>query len=67
MGFEDSDFEEVLKEYPTKSNKRNSTIYKLAGNSIVVQVLEAIFEVLLKEDFETDIISDSSGQLQLIC
>ncbi|MCM3169436.1 DNA cytosine methyltransferase [Peribacillus frigoritolerans] len=67
MGFEDSDFEEVLKEYPTKSNKRNSTIYKLAGNSIVVQVLEAIFEVLLKEDFETDIISNSSGQLQLIC
>lgn len=66
MGFEDSDFNEILKEYPSKPNLRNATIYKLAGNSIVVQVLEAIFEVLLKEDFATDVISNSSGQLQLI-
>lgn len=55
MGFEDSDFEEVLKEYPTKPKKRNATLYKLAGNSIVVQVLESIFEVLLKEELETEV------------
>ncbi|MFT9496772.1 MULTISPECIES: DNA cytosine methyltransferase [Bacillota] len=67
MGFEDSDFEEVLKEYPSKPNKRNATLYKLAGNSIVVQVLESIFEVLLQEDFVSDIISDNKGQLQLVC
>jgi DNA (cytosine-5)-methyltransferase 1 len=67
MGYEDTDFEEILKEYPSRPNKRNATIYKLAGNSIVVQVLEVIFEVLLKEDFATDIISDTKGQLQLIC
>lgn len=50
MGFDDKAFEEVLKEYPAKKNLRNATLYRLAGNSIVVQVLEAIFEVLLKQD-----------------
>lgn len=48
MGFEDNDFNEVLKVYPSKPNKRNATLYKLAGNSIVVDVLEAIFKVLLE-------------------
>jgi DNA (cytosine-5)-methyltransferase 1 len=66
MGFDDKDFEEMLKQFPTQRGKRNSTLYALAGNSIVVDVLEAIFEVLLKEDFATDFISDSNGQLQLI-
>ncbi|MGD6898623.1 DNA cytosine methyltransferase [Bacillus infantis] len=47
MGFSDEDFEEVLKEYPTKGKNRNATLYRLAGNSIVVNVLEAIFKVLL--------------------
>jgi DNA (cytosine-5)-methyltransferase 1 len=67
MGFSDNDFNEVLKEYPSQPGKRNATIYKLAGNSIVVQVLEAIFEVLLNEDFAEDMISETNGQLQLIC
>lgn len=48
MGFSDEDFEEVLKEYPHKPKYRNATLYSLAGNSIVVQVLEAIFKELLK-------------------
>jgi len=47
MGFTDEDFEEVLKEYPNRANNRNATLYKLAGNSIVVKVLESIFKVLL--------------------
>lgn len=67
MGFSDDDFEQVLKEYPGQLGKRNATIYKLAGNSIVVDVLEAIFEVLLKEDFTTEFKSESNGQMQLIC
>ena len=67
MGFSDDDFEQVLKEYPGQPGKRNATIYKLAGNSIVVDVLEAIFEVLLREDFATEFIGESNGQLQLIC
>jgi DNA (cytosine-5)-methyltransferase 1 len=53
MGFTDDDFEEVLKEYPSRSKQRNATLYKLAGNSIVVNVLEAIFKVLLKFDENT--------------
>ncbi|AND39534.1 DNA cytosine methyltransferase [Cytobacillus oceanisediminis] len=48
MGFTDDDFDEVLKEYPGRRNNKNSTLYKLAGNSIVVNVLEAIFKVLLE-------------------
>lgn len=47
MGFDDEDFNSVLKEYPGQTGKRNATLYKLAGNSIVVDVLEAIFKVLL--------------------
>ena len=67
MGFDDEDFENVLKEYPTKKGKRNATLYKLAGNSIVVQVLEAIFKVLLEEDFASDFTCDAEGQLQMLC
>ena len=44
MGFDDVDFE--------KANQVNSNaqLYKQAGNSIVVQVLEAIFRELLGVD-----------------
>ena len=44
MGFDDSDYE--------KSSKVNSNaqLYKQAGNSIVVNVLQAILENLLKEE-----------------
>lgn len=66
MGFDDSDFNRMLEPFPTKPGKRNATLYALAGNSIVVPVLEAIFEVLLKENFSKDIISKSNGQLQMV-
>lgn len=67
LGFDDDDYELMLKEFPTKQGKRNATLYALAGNSIVVPVLEAIFEVIINEDYGTDLIADTSGQLQLIC
>lgn len=67
MGFEDADFELMLKEFPMKKGLRNATLYALAGNSIVVQVLEAIFEVIIKEDYSTSFITDKTGQLELIC
>lgn len=67
LGFEDEDYDLMLKEFPTKIGKRNATLYALAGNSIVVQVLEAIFEVIINEDYGTELISDAKGQLQLIC
>ena len=43
MGFKDLHF------YKAQEVNSNSQLYKQAGNSIVVQVLEAIFKVLLKE------------------
>lgn len=67
MGFDDSDFDRMLEQFPTKPGKRNATLYELAGNSIVVPVLEAIFEVIINEDYGTDLIADTTGQLQLIC
>ena len=67
MGFDDVDFDEMLKQFPTKPGKRNATLYALAGNSIVVDVLEAIFEVILNEDYATKFITNNTGQLQLIC
>lgn len=45
MGFSDEDFEKA-----SKVNS-NSQLYKQAGNSIVVNVLEEIFRVLILEEF----------------
>lgn len=67
MGFDDDDFDLMLKEFPVKPNNRSATLYALAGNSIDVQVLEAIFEVILNEDYSSDFLTDDTGQLQLIC
>ena len=44
MGFEDDDYEKV------KNINSPSQLYKQAGNSIVVNVLENIFKILLKEE-----------------
>ena len=67
MGFSDEDFELMLREFPSKPGKRNATLYALAGNSIVVPVLEAIFEVILNEKYGADLFKEEKGQLQLIC
>ena len=45
MGFDDEDFEKA-KDVPTSNNQ----LYKQAGNSIVVNVLEKIFKNLFKEE-----------------
>lgn len=47
MGFDQEDYERAAKEFPTKKGKRNATLYAMAGNSIVVPILEAIFAELL--------------------
>lgn len=54
MGFDDADFDLMLLQFPMKPGKRNATLYALAGNSIVVPVLEAIFEVLLLNQSSND-------------
>src|SRR5690625_1571218 len=66
MGFDDEDFENAHKEHPSRDGFLNGTLYHQAGNSIVVQVLEAIFEVILNEDYATDLIVSSNGQLELV-
>lgn len=66
MGFDDSDFDNAHKEHPSREGLLNGTLYHQAGNSIVVQVLESIFEVILNKDYADDLITESCGQMQLI-
>lgn len=54
MGFEDKDFDLALEQHPTKG-VMNRTLYHQAGNSIVVQILEAIFELLLSGNYAVEI------------
>lgn len=49
MGFDDEDFNNALKAHPVTNGKLNGILYHQAGNSIVVDVLEAIFKQLLEE------------------
>ena len=42
MGFDDEDFDKLRAIYPPKKGKLSSILYKQAGNSIVVNVLEGI-------------------------
>lgn len=48
MGFSDEDHAKLLAEYPTRLGKKNATLYKLYGNSIVVNVLMAIYKALFE-------------------
>lgn len=67
MDFDDDDFDLMLNVFPIKQHQRSATLYALAGNSIAVCVLEAIFEVILSGDYATTFTTDDAGQLQLIC
>lgn len=46
MGFNDEDYESALRATPTKPGFKNVTLYKQAGNSMPVPVLESIFKAL---------------------
>ena len=48
QGFDDADFNKALLQNPSKPNCLNGSLYKQAGNSMLVNVLEAIFRVLLE-------------------
>ena len=48
MGFDDKDFEKVAKQHKLNKEKMNGALYKQAGNSICVPILEAIFKELFK-------------------
>ena len=49
MGFDDEDFNKLKAIYPGRKDKLSSILYKQAGNSIVVNVLEAILKEILEE------------------
>lgn len=67
LGFDDKDYNNVAKKFPKQPGKRSATMYALAGNSIVVSVLEAIFEVLLSGDYAIkDDVTEKDGQLELV-
>lgn len=44
QGFSNADYEAALKANPSKPNKFNATLYKQAGNSMPVPMLESIFK-----------------------
>ena len=48
MGFDDENFNRLKAIYPGRKGKLSSILYKQAGNSIVVNVLEAILREILK-------------------
>lgn len=52
MGFTDDDFDKLREIYPEKENKTSSILYKQAGNSIVVDVLEAILKEIMEVEDE---------------
>lgn len=67
MCFDDEDFNAAEKEHPRRRVFLNGTLYHQAGNSIVVDVLEAIFDVLLSSEQPNDFIQETNGQLRWIC
>ncbi|MEI4323681.1 DNA (cytosine-5-)-methyltransferase [Streptococcus suis] len=48
MGFDDEDFDKIRAIYPKRLGKTSSILYKQAGNSIVVNVLEAILNEIYR-------------------
>lgn len=67
LGFNDKDYDNVAAKFPKQKGKRGATLYALAGNSIVVSVLEAIFEVLLSGDYAIeDDVTEKDGQMELV-
>lgn len=49
MGFTDQDFDKALEVHHGIKGKLNGTLYKQAGNSIVVNVLESLFEQIVEQ------------------
>lgn len=54
MGFEDSDFDKLINIFPRRRNSMSSILYKQAGNSIVVDVLEEIIREIYKCSYKKD-------------
>lgn len=48
MGYSDADYYAALKANPSKEGKKNTALYKQAGNSICVPIFESIFKKLIR-------------------
>ena len=48
-GFSDQDFEKLYVAHPGIKGKLIGTLYNQAGNSIVVNVLESLFEQIVEQ------------------
>ena len=51
MGFSDEDYDHALIANPSNPGKKNGALYKQAGNSIAVPILESMFEVIVPKYF----------------
>lgn len=58
MGFSDEDYNKASKEHPRRANYLNRVLYHQAGNSIVVQVIEAIFEQLFEQEILVGVMNE---------
>lgn len=54
QGFSDIEYEAALKVHPGREGKLNGALYKQAGNSIPVTILESMFEILLESELENE-------------
>lgn len=51
QGFTDKDYYNALKANPSRENCQNGTLYKQAGNSIAVPILEELFKTILNGNY----------------
>lgn len=50
QGFSDSDYNQALAQNPGRRNKRNTALYKQAGNAMPVTVMESIFTEIARNN-----------------
>lgn len=60
QGFNDSDFDAANSVNPKKPGLKSGALYKQAGNSMPVPIMESIFEVLLKDEMKSYIVDQPS-------
>lgn len=65
-GFDDDDYYKLLEVFPSKPGKRNSVLYALGGNTIVVDVLMAIFKLLQTGDYAKGLFDEKEQQLRFV-
>ena len=60
MGFNDADYQAAEKATKSKPGYKSGALYKQAGNSMPVPMMESIFEVLLKDELTPYLVTQPS-------